>query len=346
MVTNFKPHTAVIGAGIIGVCCAIELLKRGQRVTLIEPAEVGGEQAASYGNGAWISPASIVPMSMPGLWKKLPAYLLDKHSPLTISWRHLPQLAPWLWRFVWAGATRAKVQATAKALSALLHDAPQRHAALALTAGVGEVIVPSGLLYVYPNRKAFEAEQLAWQLRRDNGVAWTELDASALRLAAPALQPHYSFAVKVTQGAYCRNPGAYVAALYAHAVQLGAQRITASATGFELNGAVLNSVCVESQGVSTALPCDQAVIAAGIHSKALAQQAGDVVCLESERGYHIELPDAGIALPIPIMPSDGKMANTRTQHGLRAAGQVELASVQAAPNWARAAVLLKHLEKT
>jgi D-amino-acid dehydrogenase len=340
---NDKPQTAVIGAGIVGVCCAIELLKRGHQVTIIEPAAVGGEQAASYGNGAWISPASVVPMSMPGLWKKIPGYLLNKQSPLTIGWRHLPQLGPWLWRFIWAGSSLAKVQTTAKALSVLLHDAPQRHAALAKAAGVDALIVPSGLLYVYPNRAAFETEHVAWQLRRDNGVHWTELDAPSLRLAAPALQHHYSFAVKVTQGAYCRNPGAYVAALYDYALRLGAQRVTAQATGFEFDGARLKSVLTASQGQSSCVPCEQAVIAAGIHSKALALQTGDSVCLESERGYHVELPHAGFELTIPIMPSDGKMANTSTQYGLRAAGQVELTSVNDAPNWARADVLLASL---
>jgi D-amino-acid dehydrogenase len=334
------PHTVVIGAGIVGVCCAIELLQRRHRVTIVEPALAGGEQAASYGNGAWISPASIVPMSMPGLWKKIPSYLFNKNSPLTISWRHLPQLAPWLWRFLLVGSSVARVQNTAKALHGLLHDAPQRHAALAAKAGVGDLIVPSGLLYVYPNRAAFEAEALAWKLRRDNGVVWTELNETELRRVAPAIAAHYTFAVNVTHGAHCRNPGAYVAALHDYAVRLGAQGITAQATGFELIDADLSAV---KTSVGT-IACDHVVIAAGIHSKALANLAGDAVCLESERGYHVELPLANIELSIPIMPSDGKMANTLTQNGLRAAGQVELASVDAPPNWARSYVLLRHLK--
>lgn len=41
------------------------------------------------------------------------------------------------------------------------------------------------------------------------------------------------------------------------------------------------------------------------------------------------------------MPSDGKMACVITPAGLRLAGQVELAGLEAAPNWKRAEVLLK-----
>ena len=45
------------------------------------------------------------------------------------------------------------------------------------------------------------------------------------------------------------------------------------------------------------------------------------------------------------MPSDGKMACVMTPAGLRLAGQVELAGLEAAPNWQRAEVLLKFARK-
>ena len=98
-------HVVVIGAGIVGAATAVELLRDGRRVTLVEPGDPGGEQAASYGNGCWLSPASVVPMSAPGIWRKVPGWLADPLGPLTIRWRHLPRLLPWLLRFVRAGAT-------------------------------------------------------------------------------------------------------------------------------------------------------------------------------------------------------------------------------------------------
>jgi D-amino-acid dehydrogenase len=64
------------------------------------------------------------------------------------------------------------------------------------------------------------------------------------------------------------------------------------------------------------------------------------VLLETERGYHIVIAEPGIAPRYPIMPSDGKMACVMTPAGLRLAGQVELAGLEAAPNWQRAQVLL------
>ena len=90
---------------------------------------------------------------------------------------------------------------------------------------------------------------------------------------------------------------------------------------------------------------DKAVIAAGAYSKQLAAAAGDRVPLETERGYHVVISDPGVAPRYPVMPSDGKMAFAMTSAGLRVGGQVELAGLEAAPNWQRADVLLAFVRK-
>ncbi len=335
-------HVVVIGAGIVGAASALELARDGHRVTILEPGEPGREQAASYGNGAWISPASVVPMSMPGLWKKVPGYLLDPLGPLTIRASEFPRLLPWLIRFLYAGATVAKVEATARALSVLLRDSPTRHMKLAAEAGVRDLIKQTGLLYVYPDRGAFEAEALAWRLRRDNGVRWHELSEEQLRAREPALDARYRFGVLVEAGAHCVDPGRYVAALVSHAQSQGATVIKARAIGFNIQAGRLRAVRTDTGQIL----CDRAVVAAGIQSRSLAFEAGDRVSLESERGYHVVISDPEAAPRIPVMPSDGKMANTLTLNGLRASGQVELASVNAPPNWKRASVLLDHALRT
>lgn len=335
-------HIVVIGGGIVGACCALALIKDGYRVTILEPGEPGGEQAASYGNGAFLSPASIIPMSMPGLWKKVPGYLLDPTGPFTIRWRHLLRLAPWLMRFIQAGATPAKATRTARVLSSLLGDAPTRHLALAADCGVAELIRQDGLLYVYPDRAAFESEAFAWQLRRDNGIVWTELEGEQVHAFEPSLSRRYTFAVRLQSGGHCLDPGAYVQGLVRSVVTQGGALLKARAEGFNVvDGQLLG--LITDQGM---VPCDGAVIAAGIHSKVLASGVGDRVVLESERGYHVEIADPAVGPRIPVMPSDGKMANTLTRGGLRASGQVELASVDSPPDWARADILLHQLLKT
>ena len=328
-------HIAVIGAGIVGAATALELLRDGHQVSIIEPGEPGGEQAASYGNGCWFSTASVVPMSAPGIWRKVPGWLADPAGPLTIRWRYLPRLLPWLIRFLRAGATEARVMATGRALRPLIADAPERHRRLAEAAGVGQLVQRQGLLYVFPSRAAFTADALSWNVRRANGVTWTELAGEELRQFESSLDRRYEFGVWVESGAHCLDPGAYVAALVAQAEAEGATRIRARATGFRLAAGRLAAVVTDAGEV----PADAAVIAAGAWSGRLAAAVGDKVPLTTERGYHAVIANPESAPRHPVMPSDGKMSITHMAQGLRLAGQVELAGLDAAPDWRRAEIL-------
>jgi D-amino-acid dehydrogenase len=332
-------HVAIIGAGIVGACCALEALREGHRVTLVDPADPGGEQAASYGNGCWLSPMSVIPPAVPGLWKKIPKFLADPLGPLAIRWSYLPRVAPWLVRYLRAGWTWPQVEDAARALRPLVVDAPALHAALAAEAGVAHLIERRGLIYIYPSRADFAAEAHAWEIRHKVGVRWIELDANDLRQREPELDRRYTFGVMVEEGGHCTDPGAYVAALVAHAVGQGAVLHRARATGFRVDAGRLRAVTTDQGEVAA----DAAVIAAGAHAKPLAAALGDRVPLETERGYHAQLADPEVAPRHGLMPSDGKMSIMRTATGLRCAGQVEIAGLEAAPNWKRAEILRDHL---
>jgi D-amino-acid dehydrogenase len=91
----------VVGAGIIGACCAAYLQRDGHEVTLIERDKPAA--GASWGNCAGIATGEIVPLSRPGLLPKIPKMLLDPSGPLRLRWRAAVTAAPWLLRFLAAG---------------------------------------------------------------------------------------------------------------------------------------------------------------------------------------------------------------------------------------------------
>ena len=88
----------IIGGGIIGVCCALSLLERGCDVTIIDKNEPG--DATSFGNAGVISHWSCVPQCLPGVWKNIPKWLLDKNGPLSFNLDQLPTLVPWVVKFL------------------------------------------------------------------------------------------------------------------------------------------------------------------------------------------------------------------------------------------------------
>ena len=333
-------HIAVLGAGLVGACSALELLRRGFRVTLVDPAEPGGEQAASYGNAGWLSSQSIIPPSFPGVWKQVPGYLRDPLGPLAIRWTYLPRALPWLLGYIAAGSTVQKIERTAAALRTILKDAAPMHQALAREAGVADLIEQAGLLHVYRSREDYAKDGLGWRIRRAQGIALNEIEAEELRAREPDLHERYRFAIEVPEAGRCRNLGAYVAALVRLACARGAELRREEARGFRLRDGRL--AAVKTSGGD--LACDGAVVCAGARSKALATAAGNRVPLDSERGYHVTLEGAGVGPRTSMMAMDCKIVVNAMDVGLRAAGQVEIAGVDAPPNWARADVLLRNLQ--
>jgi D-amino-acid dehydrogenase len=331
-------HVAIIGAGAVGVISAIEALREGHRVTLIDPGEPGGTQAASYGNAGWLSSHSVIPPAEPGVWKKVPGYLLDPLGPLAIRWSYLPKALPWLIKYLLSGSTEAKIETTARALRELLKDAPRLHKKLAEEAGVPDLIERNGVMHVFPSRAGFD-DDLGWRIRKRVGVEWLELNADEMRQREPELDPRYAFGVMVEEAGRCRDPGAYVAALASHAAAIGAKLVRAKATGLRLDGNKLVAVITETGEIA----CDAAVVAAGARSGQLTASIGDALPIETERGYHVMIENPEVGPRHSMMVSDAKMVVNWTNSGLRAAGTVEIGGLEAAPNWKRAEILRVHL---
>ena len=117
------PTISVIGAGMVGTCCALHLQHEGFEVTLLDRGGPGEE--TSSGNLGGFAVASCPPLAMPGVLPRVPGMLLDADAPLRIRWRHAPRALPWFVRFA-ANARRERVEANAAARQSLLDQAYTR----------------------------------------------------------------------------------------------------------------------------------------------------------------------------------------------------------------------------
>jgi D-amino-acid dehydrogenase len=328
-----KTHVVTVGGGVIGVCAASWLLREGFAVTIVDPGKIA--HGATYGNAGCFNPSSVVPMSMPGNLLKVPGWLLDPLGPLSIRWRYLPWISPWLLKFLRAG-TKERVAGQARALGALLHDCVGVYRPLIDNAGAGALIRQDGHLMVYPGRAEFEADAAAWRLREASGIAYTVLEGEALWELEPALSRSYRLGVLLPSNGHTVDPSRFITSLAEVFVRDGGRILEARALAFDFAGDRLRGVLTD-QGTITA---ERAVIAAGAHSRSLARLLGDSVPLDTERGYHIVVRDPEAAPRIPVMDTSGKFVATPMQAGLRLAGTVEFAGLQAEPNWQRARNLL------
>ncbi len=328
-----EQRVTVIGAGVVGLACASHLQMQGHDVTLVDPRPPG--EYCSFGNAGCFSRASCVPLGLPGAWTKVPGWLLDPEGPLFIPLRYMPRIAPWLWRFQRATSHDA-VNRIAEALHALLTVSLAKWRPLAERAGVPELIVQHGYAFAYESARAFDDDAPGRSLRKQHGVAIDVLTGSAISDYEPALSPHVTHLVVLPEQGHCPNPLRLSQALARRLREGGATFVGRTVSGFDLVDGRVARVLTDGEPIDV----DACVVAAGAHSNALSSQLGADVPLETERGYHAMLAAPSVVTRAPIASGEGKYFVTPMEDGLRIAGTVELAGLDASPDYRRADALL------
>jgi D-amino-acid dehydrogenase len=333
-----NPSVTIIGAGIVGVATALCLRREGRDVTLVDMRPPG--EYCSFGNAGILSPGSCVPLATPGVQWKVPGYLMDPMGPLTIRWSYLPKAAPWLLRFL-AASTPARVEGIANALRPLLKQTFDAYMPLAKDAGVPDLIRQTGYVVAYEKRASYVGDHLAWKLRRDRGVIVEEIDGERLREFVPELNGNYEIGLYLPEQGFVANPGRLVKALAAAFEREGGVVLQRRVLDMEIGGQGPRALLTDSG----ALPVEALVVCAGAHSNEFTSRLGDNVPLEAERGYHVTYSDPRVTLPMPVFLPEYKFFVTPMEMGLRIAGQSEFAGVDAEPNYTRADILAKHMER-
>jgi D-amino-acid dehydrogenase len=315
---------AVVGAGIVGVSTALWLQREGHRVTLID--REGPAAGASYGNGGVLASAAVVPVTVPGLLAKAPRMLLDPNQPLFLRWRHLPRLAPWLWRYL-SHANARETRRIARAIHGVVADSLSEHLALARGTLAERFVVPSDYLYVYRSRQEFRADAFGWSLREELGWQWEELEGPAFHAYDPVFSRELGFAVRFAGHGHITDPAAYLRALAAHFQTEGGRVIRAEVTDIAREAGRVTGVRAGGETIAA----EAVVIATGAWSGALTRRLGLNVPLETERGYHLELWEPSAMPRAPVMIAGGKFVVTPMEGRLRLAGVVEFGGLAAGP---------------
>ncbi|MBT6277538.1 MAG: FAD-binding oxidoreductase [Chromatiales bacterium] len=326
-----KANTLVIGAGIVGICCARALQLRGDSVTIIDREGIG--DGCSHGNAGVLCSWSFDPASKPGMWKDLPRWLMDPLGPIALQPGHLLRMIPWIRQFF--GAARPALQAdSANALFTLNNPSVEMYRQLLRGSGHESLVRDANYVFVTRNANRIDPGQLAWRRRREHGANIEMLTGDEVREMEPALSSEYVKAMVVTGQGRVTNPGRLVKVLGELVLADGGTFIRGDVTGFPGEGTPTAVTTTAGD-----IEADRVIVTAGAWSHQLVKSFGVNVPLQGERGYHMEFANPGVELNHSVNDYDRAFVASSMEGGVRCAGTSEFAGLEAAPNWRRAEML-------
>lgn len=319
-------NVIVVGAGVVGMGCASYLQRAGHKVTVIDRLPPG--RSTSFGNGGGIASTFVLPLAMPGLMKKYFKYYMDPEGPVSLRWRHMPFMLPFLYHF-WRNCRPERVKACTEALAAFMPPAYDAWKPLFEDAGLMPLVRGDGGLWIYRDRAGLEVDRPFWNGRKEKGLTFHELSEDELRQVEPAVSRDWKAAVLEPDWHYVRDPYKVTAGLADLLRARGGTVIEEEVLDFDKGPDGVRAV-LTSRGRHA---CDAVVIACGAWSAKLASKLGSRVPLEAQRGYHVTIPNAGIETRHLVVVGMAKIAITTMDMGVRIVGASAFPGIDAPPDW-------------
>src|SRR3954469_1306229 len=192
-----RSDIVVLGAGIVGICVALHLQKRGRSVVLVDRR--GAAEETSYGNAGLIQREGVYPYGFPHDFGALGRYALNRTIDAHYHATALPGLAPFLTKY-WMHSRPARHREIAHKYAKLIAHCVSEHEALALEAEATEFFRRTGWLKVFrTNRVRDERFHEADSTLPQFGVEYAKLDGRALQALEPHLVPGLAGAIHYTQ---------------------------------------------------------------------------------------------------------------------------------------------------
>jgi D-amino-acid dehydrogenase len=312
---------AIIGAGIIGITTAYELVRDGHEVSVLERRGAAAEET-SFANAGIVAAGYITPWAAPGMPGKIMQQLLRRHSSVKIGLPLSMQEMAWMWR--WFRACRLDAyQVNCARLQRLAFYSRSRLHAIRSNLRL-EYDRSDGYLVVLRTEHDRKLAEPGLQVLREAGVAFRLLDPEQARTIEPALSLDTAFASAIQlpddEVGNCRQ---FALMLKNEAQRMGVRflfntRVSHIDTSSGIN---LKTDVEPAMG-----RFDAAVVCAGASSALLLRPLGLKIPLAAVHGYSLS---AAIREPLnaprsAVMDEHYKVAITRMGQRIRVAGSAEL----------------------
>jgi D-amino-acid dehydrogenase len=313
----------IMGAGVIGVSTAYELVKAGCDVSVVDRQPAAGLET-SFANAGEISPGYASPWAGPGVPLKAVQWMLDKHGPLVVH----PRLDPLMWRWMLQtlfNCTSRRYTLNKSRMVPIAEYSRDCLRRLRADTGISYDHRSQGTLQLFRKQSQLDSVDKDITVLREYGVRFELLDRNGCIRAEPALG-----------GA----PASFVGGLLLPDDETGdchlfTQRLMTMAqeagVRFIANTRI-ESVTTEGDRVtavvtdSGTMTADAYVMALGSFSPLLLQPIGIDIPVYPVKGYSITVPltdDSG-APQSTVMDETYKVAITRLGDRIRVGGTAEL----------------------
>ncbi|MCI0510192.1 glycine/D-amino acid oxidase-like deaminating enzyme [Chromohalobacter marismortui] len=328
---NAEPtDVTVIGAGVIGIACALALSRRGLNVMVVDKQAPG--MGASFGNAGHMATEQVFPIADASILKRLPGMLMDPMGPLRLDWRYLPKALPWFTRLL-SNLRPTPYQASTSGLRALNEASLDAWRRLLDTVDGAHLLKQDGSFMVYERESSLTDLQTLKACMATQGVPVESWSGNAIRNVAPQLSESIHGGLFFPATGHVVDPLAVVQRLVTAAKSEGVTFCQDEVVSGHVHA---QGVTLETTALGR-LHCRQVLVACGAHSASLtAHLTGKRVPLDTERGYHLMLPGEQSRLPMAVTSLERRFIMTPMSDGLRLAGTVEFAGLKRPPNMERA----------
>ena len=330
-------NIAVVGAGIVGICCAYFLKKSGLSVTLIDREDPG--TMTSFGHACSFADYANVPVNYPGLIWDLPKMLLKKDGPLAVDFFYIVKNLPWALSFL-KNCKKEKVDEIASSLTNLLKHSQISYDEIFKEVNVQEYISHEENLYLFDTKKSLENYEYANVIRKNNRVKVRNLNKEEVKELEPNIADVYYAGQLFIGSRHTTNPLAISTKIFEKFLELGGVYIKQNVTNL-----IQKENIIELSLGNKKINFDKMIVCAGAWSNKIANLLGENFPLDTERGYHILFNTNEKIIKRPVAWSESGFYLIQIHDGVRAAGTVEIAGINKEPNLKRIKMIERQSRK-
>ena len=330
-------NIAVVGAGIVGICCAYFLKKSGLSVTLIDREDPG--TMTSFGHACSFADYANVPVNYPGLIWDIPKMLLKKDGPLAVDFFYIVKHLPWALSFL-KNCKKEKVDEIASSLTNLLKHSQISYDEIFKEVNVQEYISHEENLYLFDTKKSLDDYEYANVIRKNNRVKVRNLNKEQVKELEPNIADVYYAGQLFTGSRHTTNPLAISTRIFEKFLDLGGIYIKKN-----VNNLIQKEKSIELSLGNKRINFDKIIVCAGAWSNEIAKMIGDKFPLDTERGYHILFETDEKLIKRPVAWSESGFYLIQIHDGVRAAGTVEIAGLNKSPNISRIEMIERQARK-